>query len=58
MKGSAQVLAIYRNYKEDDTFTKRIEYFVQYKFLPGLGFLWFWFKSYDWWFNKKQQLML
>jgi hypothetical protein len=37
-EGSAQVLAIYRNYKEDDTFTKRIEYFVQYKFLPGLGF--------------------
>ena len=37
-ESSGQVLAIYRNYKEDDDFAKRIEYFVQYKFLPGLGF--------------------
>ena len=35
---SGKVLSIYRNYKEDDELAKRIEYFVQYKFLPGLGF--------------------
>lgn len=33
-----EVLAVYRNWKEgDDTFKKR-EYFVHYKYLPGLGF--------------------
>jgi hypothetical protein len=35
---SGEVLSIYRNYRQDDESTKRIEYFVQYKFLPGLGF--------------------
>jgi hypothetical protein len=37
-KGSNKVLSIYRNYKEDDPLRKKIEYFVHYKFLPGLGF--------------------
>jgi len=37
-EASGQVLSIYRNYKEDDELARRIEYFVQYKFLPGLGF--------------------
>ena len=35
---SSEVLSIRRNYKEDDTLKKKIEYFVHFKFLPGLGF--------------------
>lgn len=35
---SKQVLAIRRNYRQDDPFKRKINYFVQYKFLPGLGF--------------------
>ncbi len=37
-EGSGKVLAIYRNYKEGDPSKTKIEYFVHYKFLPGLGF--------------------
>ena len=37
-EGSGEILSIYRNYKPDDTNFTRIEYFVHYKFLPGLGF--------------------
>jgi len=37
-EGSGEVLSIYRNYRPDDPAYKRIEYFVHYKFLPGLGF--------------------
>tara|TARA_R100000278_G_scaffold35068_2_gene31555 strand:+ start:3958 stop:6270 length:2313 start_codon:yes stop_codon:yes gene_type:complete len=37
-EGSQQVLSIYRNYNPDDELMKRKEYFVHYKFLPGLGF--------------------
>jgi len=37
-EGSGEVLSIYRNYKPDDTTYARTEYFVHYKFLPGLGF--------------------
>ena len=33
-----RVLAIRRNYKEQDPLRQKINYFVQYKFLPGLGF--------------------
>ena len=33
-----KVLSIRRNYKETDQLKKRINYFVHYKFLPGLGF--------------------
>jgi hypothetical protein len=33
-----EILAIYRNYKEQDPKMKKINYFVHYKFLPGLGF--------------------
>jgi len=35
---SSEILSIRRNYKEDDTLKKKIEYFVHFKFLPGLGF--------------------
>jgi|TARA_R110001606_G_scaffold198680_2_gene346264 hypothetical protein len=35
---SNEVLSVRRNYKEDDTLKKKIEYFVHFKFLPGLGF--------------------
>jgi len=37
-EGSSQILAVYRNYTEDDETKKRNEYFTHYKFLPGLGF--------------------
>ena len=37
-EGSGEILSIYRNYKPDDPNFTRIEYFVHYKFLPGLGF--------------------
>ena len=38
IENTDQVLSIYRNYRADDPMYKRIEYFVHYKFLPGLGF--------------------
>ena len=37
-EGSQEVLSIYRNYAPDDSLFTRREYFVHYKFLPGLGF--------------------
>jgi len=37
-KDSDTVLAIRRNYAEDDPLMKAIPYFVHYKFMPGLGF--------------------
>ena len=35
---SEKVLAIRRNFNPDDALKNKINYFVQYKFLPGLGF--------------------
>ena len=35
---NGQVLAVRRNYLEDDERRKKIQYFVHYKFLPGFGF--------------------
>ena len=37
-EGSMEILSIYRNYMPDDPLFQRKEYFVHYKFLPGLGF--------------------
>ena len=37
-EGSQEILSIYRNYSPDDELKTRKEYFVHYKFLPGLGF--------------------
>jgi len=37
-ENSETVLAIRRNYIEQDPLKNKINYFVQYKFLPGLGF--------------------
>ena len=37
-ESSGEILSIYRNYNEDDPFKKKRQYFVHYKFLPGLGF--------------------
>ena len=36
--GSKEILSIRRNFKADDPLRKKIEYFVHFKFLPGLGF--------------------
>tara|TARA_R110000744_G_scaffold35234_2_gene81870 strand:+ start:204 stop:2678 length:2475 start_codon:yes stop_codon:yes gene_type:complete len=36
--GSSEVLSIRRNFKEEDPLKNKIEYFVHFKFLPGLGF--------------------
>ena len=35
---NGQVLAVRRNYLEEDEQRKKIQYFVHYKFLPGFGF--------------------
>lgn len=37
-KTSSKILSIRRNYREDDPLKQKIQYFVHYKFLPGLGF--------------------
>jgi hypothetical protein len=37
-QGSKEVLSIRRNYKQDDPLRRKIDYFVHFKFLPGLGF--------------------
>jgi len=37
-KGSTKVLSIYRNWNPNDPTKKKNQYFVHYKFLPGLGF--------------------
>ena len=37
-EGSQEVLSIYRNYAMNDPLFQRKEFFVHYKFLPGLGF--------------------
>jgi len=37
-EASQKVLSIRRNYLETDALKQKINYFVQYKFLPGLGF--------------------
>ena len=37
-QSTGKILSIYRNYKQDDPLYKRNQYFVHYKFLPGLGF--------------------
>ena len=37
-RSSNRVLSIYRNYGEADPLKRKNEYFVHYKFLPGLGF--------------------
>ena len=36
--GSGEVLSIRRNYAQDDMLKRKLQYFVHYKFLPGLGF--------------------
>ena len=37
-EGSTKVVGIRRNYEKDDPKKMKKQYFVQYKFLPGLGF--------------------
>ena len=37
-RGSDSIISIYRNYNQGDALRKKNEYFVHYKFLPGLGF--------------------
>ena len=47
-EGSRLVLSIRRNYAPDDLKKNKIQYFVHFKFLPGLGFYGFGTHSYDW----------
>ena len=37
-EGSRQVLSIRRNYRQDDPMKLKIQYFVHFRFLPGMGF--------------------
>ena len=37
-EGSGQILSIRRNFKEGEPIAKKTQYFVHYKFMPGLGF--------------------
>jgi hypothetical protein len=37
-EGSRQVLSIRRNYKQEDLLKNKIQYFVHFRFLPGMGF--------------------
>ena len=37
-ENTAQILSIKRNYKQNDLLKNRQDYFVHFKFLPGLGF--------------------
>jgi hypothetical protein len=37
-EANTKILSVRRNYAENDPRKKRINYFVQFKFLPGLGF--------------------
>lgn len=37
-KGTNEVLAVYRNWKEGDPLRKKKQYFVHYGYLPGFGF--------------------
>ena len=37
-EGSREILSIRRNYEVGDPMKKKIDYFVHFKFLPGLGF--------------------
>ncbi len=37
-EGSRKILSIRRNFKENDPLKNKINYFVHFKFLPGLGF--------------------
>jgi hypothetical protein len=37
-KGSSEVLSIYRNWYEDDPDRKKIQHFVEYGYVPGIGF--------------------
>ena len=36
--GSGEILSITRNYDQEDSLKRKRQYFVHYKFLPGLGF--------------------
>jgi len=37
-EGSHEILAVRRNYEPGDLLKKKVQYFVHFKFLPGLGF--------------------
>ena len=37
-KDSSEILSIQRNWKEDDPAKRKIQFFIHYKFMPGLGF--------------------
>ena len=38
LESTGDILAIRRNYDQNDMLMRRQQYFVHYKFLPGLGF--------------------
>lgn len=38
VRGTGEILSIYRNYREDDPLKLKRQHFVHYQYLPGLGF--------------------
>ena len=47
-EGSREILSIKRNYEIGDPKKNKIQYFVHFKFLPGLGFYGFRSHPHDW----------
>jgi hypothetical protein len=48
-EGSREILSIKRNWEANDLKKNKVQYFVHFRFLPGLGFLWVWSNPHDWW---------
>ena len=44
---SGTILSVRRNYLENDAKKEKRNHFVHYQYLPGIGFLWFWIKTFN-----------
>jgi hypothetical protein len=48
-ENSREILSVKRNYEENNPKKNKIQYFVHFKFLPGLGFYGFGLIHMIWW---------